>query len=248
MKITKFRDLSFVAINSELMLAIACDSCGGIGNKEHDIVNTSPEIVGYFTTMVALSEILAIGADPIVIINTLCVEMDKTGIEIVNGIKRAIKPLNISEDIIITGSTEENIEVAQTGIGITVNGIINRKDWKCPYVRKGALAVVLGIPKVGEEVLADEGKEIMSVTTYKKLYQNKKIQDMLPVGSKGIKYEAEEMADTNSLSFQIDSNIKLDLYKSGGPATCAVVAIEESYYEEFKKSMQIPVNRIGVFI
>lgn len=248
MKIGKFRDITFVDINSEQMLAIACDSCGGIGNKESDIVNASPEIVGYFTTMVALSEILAIGASPIVIINTLCVEMDNTGLEIVKGIKRAIKPLNISEELIITGSTEENIQVFQTGIGITVNGIINKSDWKCPYVRKDALAVVLGIPKVGMEVLNDEKNEIMSVNTFNQLYHNIKIQDMLPVGSKGIEYEALEMAKTNDLELSLDDRISVDLYKSGGPATCAVVAIEESYFEEFKKSMKIPVNRIGVFL
>lgn len=93
---------------------------------------------------------------------------------------------------------------------------------------------MLGIPKVGMEVLNDEKNEIMSVNTFNQLYHNIKIQDMLPVGSKGIEYEALEMAKTNDLELSLDDRISVDLYKSGGPATCAVVAIEESYFEEFK--------------
>ena len=44
------RDVSFIELNADLYLAIACDSCGGIGEKERDVVCVPPYIVGRFTT------------------------------------------------------------------------------------------------------------------------------------------------------------------------------------------------------
>lgn len=32
------RDVSFIEMNKDLYLAVACDSCGGIGEKERDVV------------------------------------------------------------------------------------------------------------------------------------------------------------------------------------------------------------------
>ncbi len=162
MKARRFRDLTFVEINDEQLLVISCDSSGAIGSKENDIVKVSPDILGYFTTNVALCEILSVGGDPFVIVNTLSVEMNDTGSKIIEGIKRAIEPIP-NKDIIITGSTEENFPVIQTGMGITVIGIINTKDWVMPMTKKGAIALVVGVPKVGEEVIADNGKEIFSL-------------------------------------------------------------------------------------
>ncbi|WP_129409246.1 AIR synthase related protein [Marinitoga lauensis] len=103
-------------------LAIACDSSGGIGNKQMDIIKVPPDIVGYFTAHVALAEIISYGAFPIAVIDTLSVELNDTGKEIIKGIKKALEQLGINENKIITGSTEENFPVVQTGMGITVIG------------------------------------------------------------------------------------------------------------------------------
>lgn len=244
----KFRDLTVIDIIPNKKLIISCDSSGGIGLKEKDLVKTDPEIVGYFTSQVALMELLAVGARPITIVNTLGVEMDETGKKIIKGIKRALKPLSISNSVAITGSTEENIPVCQTFVGITVIGIIEKTNWREKKVKAGNLAVLVGIPKVGEEVLEDSGKETMSIPVLLELLKKPYINDILPVGSKGIAYELKEMASTSQLDYIIYEDLKIDINKSAGPATCAIIAIDKRSYEDLKKSIIIPNNPIGVFI
>jgi len=245
-KISKFRDLTFIDINQEQTLVIACDSSGAIGNKERDLVQVAPEIVGNLITQVALKEVLAIGAKPITVVNNLSVEMNDTGEKIIKGIKKAIEPLAIPDAHIITGSTEENFPVCQTGIGITIVGIIDKNNWKQPRAFVESLAVVVGIPKVGYEVLEDEG-EILDIQHLLELKNNPNIYEILPVGSKGVLYELKEMARTNAMTFCLEENIKLDLNKSAGPATCAIIAIDESEYRKLETCFPIPVERIGRF-
>ncbi|MBU5437301.1 hypothetical protein KQI42_04730 [Tissierella sp. MSJ-40] len=248
MKITKHRDLTLIDINSDQFLVVSCDSSGGIGNKENDMVKVSPEIIGYYTTQVALMEILSFGAKPVTIVNTLSVEMNDTGKQIIDGIKQALEPLDFDMSNLITGSTEENIPVTQTGMGITIIGIVNKEEWKKPYTQPGLFCVVVGLPKVGHEVAADNNKTIMNTSKLLKLKEKEYIKEILPVGSKGILYELEQIAKTNNINFELEENINIDLKKSAGPSTCVLISIEENKYEEFKNSFSIPVNKVGRFV
>lgn len=248
MKISKFRDLTIIDINDDQVMVISCDSAGAIGNKEKDIVKVEPEIVGYFTAQVALMEMLAIGAKPITIVNTLSVEMDDTGKRIIEGIKRVVEPLDFSDVDIITGSTEENFPVCQTGMGITIIGIIDKKNWDRPKARANTLVAVVGVPKIGNEIIEDKGREILSISHLLELKNNPSIHEILPVGSKGILYELKEMARTNNLSYCLDDEIALDIERSAGPATCAIISIDEGEYNNLKNFFPIPVERIGRFI
>lgn len=247
MRIRKHRDLTLIDINDDQILVISCDSSGGIGNKENDVVEASPEIVGELTAQVGLMEILTYGANPITIVDTLSVEMEDTGRRILTGIKKALEPLNFDLDNLITGSTEENIPVTVTGIGITIIGIINKDTWEKPVTEKGFIAVVVGLPKVGDEVLADKDS-IMDVEKLMKLKEKNYIKEILPVGSKGILYELEQMAETNNIRLSLEDMKTIDLSKSAGPSTCVIISMEESKYEKLKKEFPIPVNRIGKFI
>lgn len=248
MKIIKYRDLTLVDINEDQMLVISCDSSGAIGNKEKDIVKVSPEVTGYYAAQVSLMEILSFGAKPITVVNTLSVEMDDTGKKIISGIKKALEPLDFDMSSLITGSTEENFPVIQTGMGITIIGIVDRKNWEMPYTQAGLLSVVVGIPKIGDEVIADNNSTIMNISRLLELKEKEYIKEILPIGSKGILYELEEMAKTNNIDFQLEENLNIDLKKSAGPSTCVLVSIEEDKYEEFKNNFSIPINKIGRFI
>lgn len=247
MKIEKFRDITLIHINEHQIITISCDSSGGIGDKELDIVKTTPEIVGFFTTNVALAETLAIGATPITISNTLTVEMESTGKKIIEGVKKSLRVLPNSENIAITGSTEDNFHTLQTGMGITVIGVIDKNKWKKPITNSGDLAVVVGLPKVGHEVLLDKGKEILSLENLLKLTEKSFVNEILPVGSKGILYEANVMAESNNLSFLLEENVSIDINKSAGPATCAVVSIKEEDLQILKEYIDLPINIIGKF-
>lgn len=247
MKIQKYRDLTLVDLNKNQLLVISCDSSGAIGNKKNDIVKTEPEIIGYFTTQVAMMELLSFGAEVITVVNTLCVEMDNTGKGIINGIKKALKPLDLDDEVIVTGSTEENFPVSITGIGITVIGLVDKKNWEKPVTKSGMLAVVLGLPKIGDEVL--EGRdEIMNISKLMELKEKNYIGEILPVGSKGILYELNEMANSNNINFILEDDINIDLKKSGGPSTCVIVSMDENRYKEFKEEFDLQVNKIAKFI
>lgn len=248
MKITKYRDLTLIDINKEQILVISCDSSGGIGDKENDVVKVPPEVVGYFTAQVGLMEILSFGAKPITIVDTLSVEMESTGYRIIEGIKEALEPLEFDISNLITGSTEENIPVTQTGIGITIVGIIDKDKWKKPATTSGLFAAVVGLPKVGDEVSQDNKNTIMDIGKLLKLKEKDYIKEILPVGSKGILHELNEMAKTNNINFELEDNLNIDIKKSGGPSTCVIISIEEDKYEMFKKDFSIPVNKIGRFI
>ena len=244
----KFRDLTVIDVTPEHRLVIACDSAAGIGEKEMDLIKASPELTGRLTAQVGLMEVVAVGAKPISIINALGVEMEDTGKRIIEGIKEAIKPLNLDEEVVITGSTEENIPVVQTSMGITVVGLIEKKDWRCNKPIKGDYAVVVGIPKVGNEVLEAKENEIISLETILELSKKEYVKDILPVGSKGIAYELGIMSHTNDLEYEIFDNINLDLHRTAGLATCAIIAIDKDGFDNLKKTIPNPINLIATFI
>ena len=244
----KFRDLTIVDITTETRMVISCDSTGAIGDKERDVVKVDPEILGYLTTQGALLELLATGATPITVVNTLGVEMEKTGQRINVGIKRALEPLNLNDDIVVTGSTEENFAVCQTSMGITIIGIIEKSNWRLKQAETNDLVIVVGLPKVGQEVLDDMGRETMTVPLLLELLKKSYVKEILPVGSKGIAYEIKEMAATSKLNYNMYDNADIDLHKSSGPSTCVIIAIDKDGYEDLKKSVFIPVNLVGSFI
>lgn len=233
METRKYRDLTLIDINADQMLVVTCDSAGGIGNKENDLVQTSPEIVGQMTTEVGLMEMVAFGAQPITVVDTLSVEMEDTGRRILKGIKKALEPLELDLENVITGSTEENIPVTLTGVGITIIGIINKEEWEKPQTKKGQVAVVVGLPKIGDEVLKDTGT-IMDLQKLLDLKKKDSVKEILPVGSKGILSELEKMAETNNIRFILEEKQAIDLEKSAGPSTSVITSMDEDGYEDLK--------------
>lgn len=243
----QYRDLTIIDITDTKRMVIACDSSGGIGNKVHDIVQVDPEIVGFYGAHVPLLELLATGAEPVTLINNLCVEMNDTGERIINGIRHSLEPLKLRDDIIITGSTEENIPVSQTGIGVTVIGLIDKDKWKVKSIESGDIMVLAGLPMVGDEVIQDEGKSSMSIDIMLRLLNQSYIKDILPVGSKGILYEMNIMASTNSLEYSLSNENSLDLYRSGGPSTSVILSIEKDKIQDIKDLVGIPINLLGTW-
>lgn len=222
MKIEKYRDLTLLHVNNDCILVIACDSCGGIGSKELDVVQVDFEVVGYFTAAVVLCEILAFGAIPQIIVNNFCVEMNPTGDKILLGIKEAIEEIGLDSNHLLTGSTEENIPVIQTGIGLTCIGAIDSKLWIKPKTELGDELFVIGIPRVGVELI--NANEISNLKIISQINHHLGIHEILPVGSKGIEYEVNELCRCNNLRLSYTENIPLDMKKSAGPVTCVLVS------------------------
>ncbi|MDT8717362.1 alpha-ribazole-5-phosphate synthase [Clostridium sp. 19966] len=244
MESRKIRDLSLIELDTDRTMVIACDSCGSIGMKSGDELKVPPIYVGKMTVRVAIMEVMCSGADIISVIDAVCNEMEPTGSEIIKGIKEELKLAGI-KDITLTGSTEENFKTCSTGLGITVVGIARNKTLKVNKVKGEALIISVGVPKVGNEINLFEDKEIVDYLSIKKLLEEESVYEIVPVGSKGIAYEMEQLALNNKLTPWFEKETKVDLKKSAGPATCVIAAIDN---ESLKKmSHLVPnVNIIGV--
>lgn len=214
------RDVSFIELNADLYLAIACDSCGGIGEKERDVVCVPPYIVGRFTTRVALMEVLSVGAKPKALTAAICNEPDPTGKEILVGISNELK--NLFPKLPVTISTEKNMPTCQTGLGITIVGLVEKKKLRVNKTKAGDKLYCIGVPKVGNEISLDDS-QIANSLLIKELNDISSVHDIIPVGSKGIKGEAEMLASFLGLELNWGKNLPVDIQKTAGPATCVLV-------------------------
>lgn len=218
------RDVSFVKLSGDILLAVACDSAGGIGEKEKDVVRVHPYIVGRFTLRVPLMEIMSVGAIPVAVTAAICSEPSPTGEGILAGIRDELKTVDLNLPIAI--STEKNIHTCQTGLGVTVMGTVNKKSLRINKTIAGDNIYCIGTPKVGNEVSLED-PAIADSKVVKELSNSSLIHDIIPVGSRGIKGEAESLASHLGLSVNWKNDCPVDIMKSGGPATCVIVTCPE---------------------
>ncbi|APH20203.1 AIR synthase related protein [Clostridium botulinum] len=254
MNVKKVRDLTLISLDKDKTLVVACDSSGSIGPKKNDILKIPAFYTGKFTIRVGILEVMCTGAEIVTVTNAVCCEMNPTGREIIDGIKGELKRAGIDE-VVLTGSTEENFPSFSTGLGITVLGIVDNSIIKVNNVnncsgnnekhnKDDILLISVGIPKVGEEINIYNDKEIVDYEDIKILLENPKVYEIVPVGSKGILYEGEVLAKNNNLKLKLKENISIDIKKSNGPATTIIAAIHKEEYENIRAKIN-NVNIIG---
>lgn len=244
----KYRDLTLISWDEETYLVVSCDSSGGIGDKKGDCVPVSPRILGFHTAQVALLEMLCFGVSPLVLCNTLSVEMHPTGEEILKGIHDALSLLEGGDQVEVTGSTEENIAVSQTGMGITVMGKALKKDFQFPETFAGDQAVVIGKPLMGERVLEAKCTELFNLETLKRFLGKDYIHELIPAGSQGIIQEIRLLEEREGLVFLEEESNPVDLYASSGPATSALITLNGSAVEKLRDDARVPVYVVGKFV
>ena len=238
MKARTRRDLSIIPNTGQNCLVIACDSCGAIGVKNEDILKLPPRYVAKFTTRVALTEIMCSGALPIAVTNGVACEMHPTGEEMILGIQDELKNAGIT-DIILTGSTEENFPTSMTALAVTVIGIAKKRELRFECAAKGDKLILFGTPSSGEAVNLD------SLGFYKEigyLLSLPEVKEIVPVGSKGVAYEAETLAALSCLASKLYKT-EIDYYKSAGPVTCMLILCGDSVAHQVVK-----YNPIGTVI
>ena len=217
------RDLAIIPLDSDTRMIIACDSCGAIGKKSGDMFNLSPHFAAKFTVRVALTEVLCSGANPVAITNGVSCEMHPTGEETIQGIREEIKNADI-ENISLIGSTEENFTTTMTALSITAIGLAKESELKFKPASMGDKLILFGTPQVGNEV------DLESTGYYpeiRKLLHLNEVKEIVPVGSKGVAYEANTLAALNNLDFN-PYEAKIDMQKSAGPATCLLILCANS--------------------
>lgn len=231
------RDILLFELGNGLVLASAVDSCGGIGDQKYDALCVDPEIVGYFTARVSLLEIMAVGAKPSFVSLAVCSGPETAG-PVIAGVNRAA-----GEALPLIVSTEKNMPAPMTGIGVTVTGFCAANELLAARAKPGDSLFCAGLPLVGKETLQD-GAALFNTVHLAALLRNRHVHTVIPVGSTGIASEASILARESGLACILDMDSGLDLYKSAGPATCAVFAADAG--AEF--DIGLPVFKIGSLV
>ncbi|WP_285767990.1 ATP-binding protein [Peribacillus sp. SI8-4] len=207
-------------------LVISSDNSGGIGLKENDLVQVPYETVGYFSFRVAVMECLSAGGNPLsVVLHNFCGDEAWEGLS--RGVMQGMAELGL--ELPITGSTETNMPLLQSALGLIVLGkrrIDREKQQNHP--RKISL---VGRPLVGEEVLKQQ-EWVAPLSLYKGLCELEGVE-ALPVGSKGIAYEWKQL-DRSGDGVPVYISDIVDIEKSSGPSTCFLLAYPLSLEEEIK--------------
>jgi hypothetical protein len=202
---------------------IACDSVGGIGPKPADTVAVDARTTGHFATRVPLMEVLCAGATPLVVVDNLCVESEPTGREMIEAVRELALSAGVGAGG-VTGSTEDNVPTRATGIGVTVIGRMGsttRHGSSLP----GDAIVCLGLPRSAPEDDLYIGRpDLVDLGGLRTALASDLIHDALPVGSKGIRWEAGLMARSAGLALRWNPEAPVPLDKSGGPSSCVLVS------------------------
>jgi selenophosphate synthetase-related protein len=221
-------------------------SSGAVGPKEFDKVKVDGKFLGKFLARVALMDVIATGAFPLLLSLTLGVENDPTGKEISEGIKREARTIGLDPNQVLMENTEDNFPTVQTGAGLTVVGLANEDELRLGKTMPNDLVVAIGRPKVGMEVIAAEAHgEIADLKNVAQLNQRKYVHDIAAVGSFGIASEAKMMAYGVGRQLKLIEPKGLDLNKSAGPATVVLATIDPERLDDLKALIPKPINVIG---
>jgi hypothetical protein len=228
--VSNIRDLTVLGLDRERVLLIACDSVGSIGPKPQDRFPVSAVVVAHFAARVPLLEVMAAGGRPEVIIDTLSVEMNPTGAEMIAEIQRMADTIGLGPER-ITGSTEDNVPSVATGIGVTVIGSAARSELRPGTSQRGDLVLCLGAPtSAPHDAVVMDDQRMVSFQTLGEVLEILGVHDALPVGSRGIGYEVEQLAASSNLVFEIEDDpiedARFDFAKTGGPASCVLLSLD----------------------
>ncbi|MGM9925661.1 MAG: AIR synthase related protein [Bacillus sp. (in: firmicutes)] len=228
----QIRDLTIIELPSGGHLVTAVDISAAIGEKTHDALCVPPELTGRLTARVALLEVMASGAQIVAVSDVVGAEMEPTGKRVIAGIQEELQQAGLAE-IELNGSTEENMATTQTSVGVMVVGTATPADLKVNRIQGGAVLFGYGEPRMGQELLQKPDLEV-TYDLVRHLAASSDVLEIVPVGSKGIRYEAAHLAELNSHSFRERAACNPDwLHKSAGPATALVVAIRREAADAF---------------
>ena len=243
---TRRGDVSILKVPTGHAIVAGSTSSGAVGPKIMDKVKVDGRVLGKFLARVALMDVIATGAFPLLLSVTLGVEKEPTGNEILEGIRREARSLGLDPNQVLMENTEDNFETVQTGAGLTVVGFANEDELRIGKTSPGDIIVAVGKPKVGDEVILAEAKgEIADLKNVTQLSQKKYVHDIAPVGTFGIADEARMMAFGVGRQLKLVEVQGLDLYKSAGPATVVLATVDRERLEDLTSLIRKPINEVG---
>lgn len=244
----RVRDLTLLSLLGGIYLVIACDSNASIGEKPHDALSKPYAEVGTSALKVPMMEVLAAGAVPILVINALCMEMEPSGRKFIEAMSGELKRCGFDPEMMLTGSTEDNVLTSQSGIGVTVIGLAYEERLRLGRSRAGDEVLCVGNPKGGVKIPYSEfDADIASISTVIALNDVAEVHEILPVGSKGVVYEARQLAQTAESEFQLADDLpSINLYDSAGASTAVLVSTLPAHVSNVVEAVSVPVFAIGM--
>jgi selenophosphate synthetase-related protein len=243
---TRRGDVTILGVSTGHSIVVGSTSSGAVGPKPMDEVKVDGHVLGKFMARVALMDVAATGAFPLLLSVTLGVEKEPTGRQILEGIRSEARVLGLDPNQVLMENTEDNFETVQTGAGLTVVGFANAEELRLGKTSPSDLIVAVGKPKIGDEVLPAEVRgEIADLRSIISLSQKKYVHDIAPVGTLGIAYEARMMAYAVGRQLKLAETQGLDFNKSAGPATVILVTVNREKLDELTVLLSKPITVIG---
>lgn len=209
------------------VLVVACDSDGGLGPKPADTVAVDAGELGRFATRVPLLETVAAGATPVLVVDTLSVEMDPTGRAILDGVLAEAADAGLAPEA-VTGSTEDNVPTVATGVGVTVLGRARVGSLRAGSARAPFSVVLLGRPmSAPAELFGSDHPEVVTVPVLMAAMEVDGVVEALPIGSRGVMHEYEQLAVSAGAVPRTPppSAWPVAPNQSGGPSTACLLAV-----------------------
>ncbi|KZZ83102.1 hypothetical protein [Bacillus sp. SJS] len=216
------RDIETFQLSKDEWLVAASDNAGAIGEKAEDQVHAPLETVAKHTLRVALMECMSAGAYPFSIM--LHNFNGEQAWERIQGACRELLDEAGIGKVSISGSTESNMKMIQSALGIMVLG--KASNVRTGHTPNGAGFAVIGQPLVGSEVL-DRKDQMISIPLFLKLLAHPAVYELIPAGSKGIVHEIKILSPHARFI-----ECELDIHKSAGPASCVIMSYDKAYNTE----------------
>ncbi len=214
--------------------------------KDLDTLKITWSITGRLTTRVALLEVLSTGAVPQMMTVAISNEMDPTGKQILKGVQEELDSAGLTT-LPMAISTEKNMVTQQTGLGVSLIGVSEKHQLRVGTAQLGDDVYCFGLPKVGPEVNNPDDTEIVQVKDVQFLLDISGVHDIVPVGSRGIYIEAQQLATTVNCQLTLDSGCGLNLHKSAGPSTCLIFSSSPSLALNLLSASfpRLPITKVG---
>ncbi|WP_155591340.1 hypothetical protein [Lysinibacillus cavernae] len=199
------------------------DNAAAIGEKSQDIVFAPDQLTAYMTARVTFLEQLAAQALPIQIL-LANFSGDAAWSRYEKGIQQVFEEAGLTCPA-IAGSTESNMPTLQSSLAITMLGEVQSRR---VFDQKQLSWFTYGLPLVGEELLA-QPEDIAQLQPIFQAWQAEIVQQVWPVGSKGLQGEFARLFGEQQVECSLDRT------KSAGPCTVILLGIDSEKVHQAQK-------------
>lgn len=237
----KLRDLNYFSFDGT-MLVFACDSSGSVGQAPSDRFPETPEQSGVAQIKVPLSEMIGCGAEVLAVYMDFCYGETAFHKGFLKGLLGEMRSVGLSESQ-LSVQYGAPFKAQYSASGATAVGLIKEGAMRAGSSQAGDVVYAVGLP-----IEKDFHEKQLSVEIVNKIAKLSCIHEILPCGSRGIRYEAGELAATSGLTFREGSNaiLRPQAELSCGAAAVVLVTLRKEDVWKLEEVQQpYAVNYFG---